>query len=112
MPKPSRKREYAVLSIALASLAFLQSVVVAMIHKMPSGDDPALQSLWGEVRKLGDKIDGVAGDVRALQENKADVDKSNTSRDTAIHELDKQVTAIGKAQAADEATLKAKDLLH
>ena len=52
---------------------------------------------------MSDKIDGVETDVSALKED----GKQDANRDEAIREIDRQLTVIGKAQAADEAILKA-----
>ena len=94
--------------ISLAIVASLVSVVQAGVWIMcitfPRADSAAIEALWTEVHNLGAKIEDMGTNIAALQED----GKQDTRRDTAISELDKQVTAIGKAQAADEAILRAK----
>lgn len=102
--KRNRKKDAGILALAAAIVTILQAGASAYIHQQPSGDAEGIKALWAEVHTLASKVDSVANDVRALQED----GKQDTSRDQAIRELDGQVTAIGKAQAADEAILRAK----
>ena len=105
-PMPSRKSNAISLAIVASLFSVVQAGVVAYVHHLPSGDSPGIEALWTEVHNLGEKIEDMGKNIAALQED----GKQDTRRDTAISELDKQVTAIGKAQAADEAILKAKDI--
>lgn len=100
----SRKKDAGILTLAAAIVALVQGGFSVYVHGLPSADSEAIKSLWAEVHGLSDKIDGVETDVSALKED----GKQDANRDEAIREIDRQLTVIGKAQAADEAILKGK----